>query len=604
MARSLGVALLCVLGLAVPAQAARGPAPVSRAPQGLKGFLLKASAPTTHVFSRTPSFAWSPVPGATRYEFELAASKRFSENSVIYTDSKLKGPTAAVPMALPWSSGSSYSLYAHVRAITRKGATPWSTPFGFSMRWNTVPAPLTPSYPGLVRWSTVPGATSYKVWFVDAGKIFTSLSNVADEREFYTFHQDSLWTSAVRWRVRAVRNVYGAAENGLPAVSYGPWSPIYTHYNPPFGLGALTDLGTVSDTLSNALAPAAHRLMPGFLYTGNQGIGGTSEELYHVYVFTDQDCLNMVFKGSVVGSPAYAPRASGPLGLPLDSSAITAARTAYLGDGDQGTVYTYEGIRIVSTESSTTTVAGSAPVDLWDTDWPTGRYYWSVVPVKAIVSQGFNTTLGMAALAGTPSITVGNATAFAPGDQVQIGNPSNSELGIVQSVSGNTITLAGGLQKFHAAGEPVSRPAGTIEYRDTELTQDSCSSGRVLTFGKSSEPVTTGGAGTPYASGLSPRGHLVSATRPRPTFYGPVTVAWQPALSASQYEIEWSRKAYPWSKVASQLTYGTSATLPLSVGKWYYRVRGLNFSVPNKPQMSWSDPVALVLAKPTFRVVR
>jgi hypothetical protein len=41
----------------------------------------------------------------------------------------------------------------------------------------------------------------------------------------------------------------------------------------------------------------------------------------------------------------------------------------------------------------------------------------------------------------------------------------------------------------------------------------------------------------------------------------------------------------------------------LAPGTWYYRVRGIDPYVPGPvKQMSWSTPVALKLAKPTFLV--
>jgi hypothetical protein len=598
-------------------------------PRGLKAFLLRANEPAGHTFSRTPSFAWKPVRSAVRYEFELATSKRFSDNSIVYTDSTLTSPVASIPISLPWSTGDSYSLYAHVRALTRKGTTSWSVPYGFSMRWTSVPTPLAPSYPGLLRWTTVPGANAYTVWLLDANKQFTTLSNVADEREYYTFHQDALWTGTVNWRVRAVRWLYGSTSNGIPAVSYGPWSPVYTSYNPPFAVGPMTANATISDTTtSNALEPRAHQLMPAFLYSGNQSVSGQTEELYHVYVFTDKDCLNMVFRGALVGSPAYAPRPTGPLALPNDTTGITAARTKYLSSGDEGSVYTYEGIRVITTEagsstggvsaggqSSTGGTAGAgsslpigqlvtgAKVDLWDVDWPNGRYYWTVIPVRSVASEGVFTTLSQPVSAGATTLRVGDASGFAPGDLLAVGDSGTSENVLVQTISGNTITLAGGVKSFHPAGDPVGLPAGATDYRDTELTQDACASGRVLTFGKSSAPVVTG-TKAPYVSGLSPNGYLFSAKRSRPAVYGTPLITWQPALGADQYEVQWSKKLYPWRTAGTKQTAGTALTLPLSPGTWFYRVRGLNMSVAgNKPQMSWSDPVALRIARPRFRVV-
>jgi hypothetical protein len=44
--------------------------------------------------------------------------------------------------------------------------------------------------------------------------------------------------------------------------------------------------------------------------------------------------------------------------------------------------------------------------------------------------------------------------------------------------------------------------------------------------------------------------------------------------------------------------------LPVERGVWYYRVRGLNPSLPKKPEMTWSSPVRLRVAGPRFRIVR
>ena len=610
----LTAAFVAALAVAAPAGSALA---AHRGPQGLHAFTLRANEPVVHTFSRTPSFAWNPVAGAVTYRFELSTSKNFSDSGIVWSSKGLKSPAVSVPISLPWMTGNPYSLFAHVRALTRRGVTAWSAPFGFNMRWSAVPAPVTPAYPGMLRWSTVSGANAYMVWLVDSGKWFSTRSNMADEREYYTFHQDPAYSGVVHWRVRPVRWLYGETENGLPSVSYGPWSPIYSSYNPPFATGPLTDVATVSNVVSDATHTRQHEVMPAFVYRGNTSIWNTTQELYRVEVFTDEDCLNTVFRGAITGAPAYVPRPTGPLGLPTDVTSITAARSTFLPDGTEPDSYTNDYISVKGNESEVAAapsdgghtglpaaqVVKGAKIDLWDSNWSGGRYYWTVMPINAVPATTITTTLANAALPGDTSITVANGTGIVAGDALKVGSPAG-ENAVVKSIVGNSITLASGLSALHSAGEDVVRAGGGVTYREAELTQDACASGRRMSFGKSSEPVVTGSA-APFASGLSPEGKLVAAAGARPRFYGQPLVAWQPAAGADQYEVQWSPKLYPWKTVGTQFTWGTSLTLPLSPGTWYYRVRGLDFLMAgSKPQMSWSDPVRLVVTKPRFRVVR
>ena len=87
--RTLRLASVCVAvataTLASGAALAKDARPVG-APKNLHGFLLKPNEPTTRVFARTPAFAWSPVRGAQCYEFQLATSRSFSSNSVIWSN--------------------------------------------------------------------------------------------------------------------------------------------------------------------------------------------------------------------------------------------------------------------------------------------------------------------------------------------------------------------------------------------------------------------------------------------------------------------------------------------------------------------------------------
>src|SRR5215207_8157492 len=515
------------------------------APTGVKPFLLRADEAPARTFSRTPSFACKPVRGAVRYEFELSTRSKFADNAQIWGSKSLKMPTVAIPVRLPWMTGSPYALWAHVRAVTRMGVSKWSAPYGFNMRWSNTPqADASPA--GLVRWQPVEGATGYHVWFLGPNKRIATKTNVADEREHWTFHQDQAWTGVVRWRVRAVRAKIGATLNGIPSISYGPWSQTFVEFNPPVSVATMSLSSMASDTYSSQATP--FRLMPGFAYSGNlalrdQFAPGTARELFRVYVSTDVDCVNIVYRGSIVGSPAWAPRTTGGLVLPSNSAELSLARSAWIiGDGKNGKTFAVDEAPLVENESLTEQTTGQEAslqpplVDLWDNGWPEHRYFYTAVPVRI---------------------------------------------------------------------RPSAKDPNVLEYQDTELPQDVCASGRVFTFGKLSEAVVAAAGAAPYVSGLSTSGRLFTANRSKPSIYGSPLVAWKPALGADRYEVQWSKKAYPWTKAGSLETPSTSATLPLTPGRWHYRVRGISLALPaGSRQMSWSDPVALRVAKPTVKIVR
>ncbi len=640
------LACLAVLVLAPAAGARPGRA---QAPTNLHGFLLRADEPAQTSFPRTPSFAWNPVPGAVSYQFQLATSPSFRESSIVYSAKNLKTPVAAPTVTLPWISD---MFRARVRAVTSSTVTPWSTILDLNMEPAAVPTPLS-SYPGLLRWSPVEGADGYQVWLVDVvspdghPKIVTVFTNVLDERDLYTFHHTSSWTGTVRWRIRALRadNEQSLRQNSVPAVGYGPWSPTYTSTNPAVTGGPMKLLGTESDVVSTPEAQAAHRLMPGFAFSGDQTLDGRTAELFHVYVFTDRYCLNRVYTSAIVGGPGYAPRPYGPLDLPSSPDGVAAAAATYLPDvadrkAAQPPAYTADFESVPSTEQAdaatpTTSVpddsdtdpggvattpssapqqvkvAGDlgAPVDLWDTP-STGGYWWTVVPVEAVSPGALSTDLTAAAPAGATTLQVVSASGFAKGDVVSVGGALNQETASVVSAAGSTITLAAPLTSAHAIGEVVARSGAGIEYHDMEMAQDVCAAGRVARVAKTSE-MSLSSAGELFATGLSPAGKLISATR-KSSFYGRPLVAWTPALGASVYEVQWSRTWSPFrpqpvpdnANAHGTLTLGTSIVLPLTPGTWYYRVRGFNYSLPtNAQQMSWSTPAKIVVAKPKFKVV-
>ena len=68
--------------------------------------------------------------------------------------------------------------------------------------------------------------------------------------------------------------------------------------------------------------------------------------------------------------------------------------------------------------------------------------------------------------------------------------------------------------------------------------------------------------------------------------------------------VEWSKTEYPWRPAGHVKTPATSAVLPLQPGTWFYRVRGVNDSIPGNQNMQWSGVAKVQIAKPTFAVVK
>lgn len=538
------------------------------APTGLHAFVLRADEPVPagHTYSQMPAFAWRPVVGATRYELQVATSRTFADSTSIYDDARLAAPVASVPVQVPWMTGQPYALWAHVRTWVGGRVSAWSAPFGFDTAWRQVPQQLS-APTGLVRWTPVEGATAYEVWFLNApgtsGVRFTTLTNVADEREYWTFHAGAAAT--VRWRVRAVRTVRTAAlGNGVPVTVYGPYSPVFTTTNPIAApSGPLAGAHVVSDVDSTPSAPRADALTPGFAWTGAQGADGSTSTsgLWRVYVFSDRGCVNRVMTGSVVGGPAWAPRDVDPLALPATSQDLAdAAGGKALGFGAQEKATMADATPVTPSESATVgapaaattgspgattgSTEGPRAVTLPDNGWPQGRYWWTVVPVQAEADPDSDVT-----------------------------DPSSVAL----------------------------------RYVDLELPQDACSAGQVWPFGIQSAPVTTS-ATTPLASGLVAATRVASAVTRVPGFQELPLVTWQPAPGAASYQVQVSRKLYPWKTAWSQATDATSAVLPLtkrSVGTWYYRVRGRNADLPAAASaMAWSKPVAIRITGDRYVVGR
>ncbi|MGH3026248.1 MAG: hypothetical protein ACRDLR_07375, partial [Gaiellaceae bacterium] len=112
---------------------------------------------------------------------------------------------------------------------------------------------------------------------------------------------------------------------------------------------------------------------------------------------------------------------------------------------------------------------------------------------------------------------------------------------------------------------------------------------------------------TPRASGLTGT-RVTSASRGHTLFTELPVITWTPALGAQGYQIQLSRHLYPWAVRIHLESSVPSVTLPLTktdVGKWYYRVRGLNANLPGTAnKMTWSKTVSIRISGDRYVVVK
>ena len=161
-----------------------------------------------------------------------------------------------------------------------------------------------------------------------------------------------------------------------------------------------------------------------------------------------------------------------------------------------------------------------AAISLWDSDWSTGRYYWTVVPVE-------------------------NGRDVRPPQQA-----------------------------CHAR---VSRP----------VPQDGV------------DPRFSTRRRHPYVIGLSPTGRLL---RQRPGTASSTARRWwlDCVVGGSGVRVAWCHPDAANGLLGPQARTFHAGGLPVGVRAWWYRVRGIDDSLPGNREMRWSTPTAPV-AKPTSR---
>ena len=182
----------------------------------------------------------TPCPARRTTSSSSRLSNTFRDNAVVYADQTSSPRSRRPAIMLPWITGiAAFAVRTRARDHDRRRDAVERS-FGFDMVAPAAPTPL-PSDPGLLRWSPAEGAAAYEVWFIDIRRKFGSVDRHERPRRARVLHLPSRprnWMGTIRWRVRAIRaDIVFASDSGtsrynkLPAVQYGPWSPVYSSTN-------------------------------------------------------------------------------------------------------------------------------------------------------------------------------------------------------------------------------------------------------------------------------------------------------------------------------------------------------------------------------------
>ena len=158
---------------------------------------------------------------------------------------------------------------------------------------------------------------------------------------------------------------------------------------------------------------------------------------------------------------------------------VSSARSVFIKDGAEPESFTADGIQVKSNESDTPSgpptenhtglppgqVVKGAKVDLWDSNWSGGRYYWTVMPIDIVPQDEITTTLTSPAFGGDTTINVADGTGIIAGDTLRVGDPpaswrSSAAWPATRSPSPPRIGAT------HLTGEPsIASPAGSTTRR-------------------------------------------------------------------------------------------------------------------------------------------
>ena len=246
----------------------------------------------------------------------------------------------------------------------------------------------------------------------------------------------------------------------------------------------------------------------------------------------------------LLGSPAYVPRLSGVLDLPTDTSALADAASLYLGDAEtEKSVYDAANVRVYA--------AGTDP--------------------------------------NLPELP-------ASGDDYETPDRRSGLWDVDWTDMGYSWTVVPAIP--HILGD-----GSTVEYQDVAFGEDHSQSGESLPFGEDERARDQKALWSPVRLGPDglrrPNRHQRDTRLLRPAHRRHLA----PGTRRDDLPGAVERKAYPFGVVGSKKVLGTHALLTLPNGTWYYRVRGIDATIPSTQQgMTWSDPQYVRLLARTFFV--